>query len=236
MSMPAKGGQLSLRRGAVAMGLAAAATLCMVVLRLTHWDSSMLKGNELLMPWYEVASSGDGISPESVNVWTIPPRYFTAPPAPVHQDVTKWNGDHVLNGGNKEWAEEDAALHAFNMENWRNRILETQADRQKKQWRLQNYGKSGFTSKTVKVTPQAAAPAAGLGSGGASLRAIEKGIAQRIEKDMGLKTTGVKQAARAAARGAGGAVGGAAQEQKVLDLERSNRRKLNEIMRKMAGA
>lgn len=28
---------------------------------------------------------------------------------------TVWNGDHVLNGGNKEWAEEDAALHAFNM-------------------------------------------------------------------------------------------------------------------------
>ncbi len=34
---------------------------------------------------------------------------------PVQQDVTKWNGDHALNGGNKEWAEEDGALHAFNM-------------------------------------------------------------------------------------------------------------------------
>ena len=31
------------------------------------------------------------------------------------QDLTKWNGDHALNGGNKEWAEEDGALHAFNM-------------------------------------------------------------------------------------------------------------------------
>jgi hypothetical protein len=47
------------------------------------------------------------------------------------QDPTKWNGDHVLNGGNKEWAEEDAALHAYNMENWRNKILETQLHRQK---------------------------------------------------------------------------------------------------------
>ncbi len=26
-----------------------------------------------------------------------------------------FNGDSTLNGGNKEWAEEDAALHAFNM-------------------------------------------------------------------------------------------------------------------------
>jgi hypothetical protein len=34
---------------------------------------------------------------------------------PVQQDVTKWNGDNSLNGGNKEWAEEDGALHAFNM-------------------------------------------------------------------------------------------------------------------------
>ena len=26
-----------------------------------------------------------------------------------------FNGDSSLNGGNKEWQEEDAALHAFNM-------------------------------------------------------------------------------------------------------------------------
>ena len=29
--------------------------------------------------------------------------------------TAEWNGDHVLNGGNKEWPEEDAALHAFNL-------------------------------------------------------------------------------------------------------------------------
>jgi hypothetical protein len=29
--------------------------------------------------------------------------------------TAEWNGDHVLNGGNKEWSEEDAALHAFNL-------------------------------------------------------------------------------------------------------------------------
>ena len=30
-----------------------------------------------------------------------------------------WNGDNVLNGGNREWAEEDAALHAYNMVGFR---------------------------------------------------------------------------------------------------------------------
>jgi hypothetical protein len=29
--------------------------------------------------------------------------------------VAVYNGDSTLNGGNKEWEEEDAALHAFNM-------------------------------------------------------------------------------------------------------------------------
>uniref|UniRef100_A0A7S0VN68 Uncharacterized protein n=1 Tax=Hemiselmis tepida TaxID=464990 RepID=A0A7S0VN68_9CRYP len=52
------------------------------------------------------------------------------------QKTTVWNGDHVTNGGNKEWAEEDAALHAWNMQNWRNKILDKQIERQAKQWRL----------------------------------------------------------------------------------------------------
>ena len=66
----------------------------------------------LSQPWYESVSTGDGTGPESVNVWSIPP---TISYANTFQDPTKWNGDHVLNGGNKEWAEEDAALHAYNM-------------------------------------------------------------------------------------------------------------------------
>ena len=59
-----------------------------------------------MQPWYEVASTGDGISPESVNIWTIPPK-LVVPPVPAAgalrgnppgvtvQDPTKWNGDHV---------------------------------------------------------------------------------------------------------------------------------------------
>ena len=52
------------------------------------------------------------------------------------QDVTKWNGDHALNGNNKEWSEEDAAQHAFTLQEWRNRILDTQIEREKRQFYL----------------------------------------------------------------------------------------------------
>ena len=33
----------------------------------------------------------------------------------LHDVCLVYNGDSSLNGGNKEWQEEDAALHAFNM-------------------------------------------------------------------------------------------------------------------------
>ena len=51
------------------------------------------------------------VPPHSV----LPAVPVPADRGPVRQDLTKWNGDHALNGGNKEWAEEDGALHAFNM-------------------------------------------------------------------------------------------------------------------------
>ena len=55
----------------------------------------------------------------------VPSNLIQVVPAaagPVRQSETKWNGDHVLNGGNKEWAEEDSALHALNMVNLMIRI------------------------------------------------------------------------------------------------------------------
>ena len=122
----------------------------------------------LIMPWYEVASTGDGMGPETVTYWKLPPKAqmmqaqkadaeqelasdqidtsgkpkakaaalggFPAPPN-TYQEPTVWNGDHVLNGGNKEWAEEDAALHAYNMQRWRNKIIGEQIDRQRSQVR-----------------------------------------------------------------------------------------------------
>jgi len=77
----------------------------------------------------------------------VPPKVSLAssayPAGPVHQDLTKWNGDNALNGGNKEWAEEDGALHAFNMANWRVKILQTQLNKQKMMWQLMHSVKSG---------------------------------------------------------------------------------------------
>eukprot|EP00281_Chroomonas_sp_CCMP1168_P033248 CAMPEP_0206248612 /NCGR_PEP_ID=MMETSP0047_2-20121206/20463_1 /ASSEMBLY_ACC=CAM_ASM_000192 /TAXON_ID=195065 /ORGANISM="Chroomonas mesostigmatica_cf, Strain CCMP1168" /LENGTH=121 /DNA_ID=CAMNT_0053674269 /DNA_START=18 /DNA_END=380 /DNA_ORIENTATION=- len=108
------------------------------------------RGTELLLPWYEVSSIGDGVSPESVSVWDIPPIVSTAggqrvqfptgttaaAAAAAKPKGAVWNPDSTLSGGNKEWAEEDAALHAYNMENWRNKILNAQARREKAQWKL----------------------------------------------------------------------------------------------------
>ena len=148
---------------------------------------SKAKTQSLIMPWYEVSSTGDGMGPESVTYWKLPPKAqfmqaqkaeiekaaddaaqtlaaasidakatdtttlkdntkvvvvngaggFPAPPN-TYQEPTVWNGDHVLNGGNKEWAEEDGALHAYNMQRWRNKILGEQIDRQRSQWDLMN--------------------------------------------------------------------------------------------------
>jgi len=60
---------------------------------------------------------------------------FPVPPN-SYQNPTVWQGDHVLSGGNKEWAEEDAVLHAYNMQRQRNNIIVEQTDRQRSQWDL----------------------------------------------------------------------------------------------------
>ncbi|EKX41773.1 hypothetical protein GUITHDRAFT_153745, partial [Guillardia theta CCMP2712] len=96
----------------------------------------------LLLPWYETVSVGDGTGPESTSYWKVPPQTslrggFPAPPNNF-QDPTIWNADSVLNGGNKEWSEEDAALHAYNMQRWRNKILDEQVEKQENMWNLMN--------------------------------------------------------------------------------------------------
>jgi len=62
---------------------------------------------------------------------------FPAPPNSF-QLPTVWQGDHVASGGNKAWAEEDAALHAYNMQRWRTKQLDEQADQQRSMWDVQN--------------------------------------------------------------------------------------------------
>ena len=75
----------------------------------------------------------------------------------VKQYTSKWNADSALNGGNKEWAEEDGALHSLNMvpffihrkfrltingscvqANWRIKVLETELKNEKLQYHLMN--------------------------------------------------------------------------------------------------
>lgn len=58
-------------------------------------------------------TSSTELAPDDPVVFSI------LPPA---QRTTVWNGDHVTNGGNKQWAEEDQAMHALNMQNWRNKM------------------------------------------------------------------------------------------------------------------
>ncbi len=38
-----------------------------------------------------------------------------------------WQGDHVVSGGQPEWAAEDAAQHALNLANWRIKLLQVRA-------------------------------------------------------------------------------------------------------------
>lgn len=45
-------------------------------------------------------------------------------PYNTYQYPTVWNGANVLSAGNPEWAEEDAAIHASNLANWRIKLLQ----------------------------------------------------------------------------------------------------------------
>lgn len=62
------------------------------------------------------------------TVLAPPPQPWGAAPVAVgpnaYQYPTVWSGDHVLSGGQPEWAAEDAAQHALNLDNWRIKILQ----------------------------------------------------------------------------------------------------------------
>lgn len=197
------------------------------------------------MPWYEVASSGDGLGPESVNMWKVPPTATFVHPN-TFQDPTKWNGDHVLNGGNKEWAEEDAALHAYNMENWRNKILQTQLRRQKQQYMLMNTGgpptagalQSGTRQSLRLQQPQAAAATSSTSE--STVAAAAAAAAAATEKqDLGAMVKQLSSALlhpkRAAARGRGrrDSREGGSEDKQLVKLEEGNQQLLRRILRQL---
>jgi hypothetical protein len=221
-------------RWAIAALGGAAIVACLVLVAIVPGGG---RRAERLMPWYEVASAGDGLGPESVNMWKVPPTAtFVHPNA--FQDPTKWNGDHVLNGGNKEWAEEDAALHAYNMENWRNKILQTQLHRQKQQYMLMNTGgppNSGkrSTSQSLAIsTPQSTVAAAAAASAAAAAAATEK-------QDLGLMMKQLSKALvhpkKAGTRGRSSRdrSGGSSEDAQLVKLEEGNQTLLRRILRQL---
>lgn len=54
-------------------------------------------------------------APMPAPYWQVGPNAYQLP--------TVWSGDHVLSGGQAEWAAEDAAQHALNLANWRIKLL-----------------------------------------------------------------------------------------------------------------
>lgn len=198
--------------------------------------------SELLMPWYEVASDGDGLGPESVNMWKVPPHAsFVHPNA--FQDPTKWNGDHVLNGGNKEWAEEDGALHAYNMENWRNKILQTQLSRQRQQYMLMNTGgppnagalKSASSSQSLRQQPRSSSRVSQstvAAAAAAAAAATEKQDLGAMVKQLSVALIHPKKAvssSRSSSRR--GAASTATKE--LVKLEEGNQRLLRRVLRQL---
>ena len=184
-----------------------------------------------MQPWYEVATNGDGLSPESVNVWKVPPTVAYAHPN-TFQDPTKWNGDHVLNGGNKEWAEEDAALHAYNMENWRNKILQTQLNRQKQQYLLMNVGgPAGGALKSnvgealrLQQAPIQARQASSQGRQAPATKAAPAPATTIQTQDLGNQLLKVFKAA---------SKGRSRTDKELVKLEKGNQRLLRRLLRRL---
>lgn len=207
---------------------------------------SCLVLTSLVQPWYEVASDGDGLGPESVNMWKVPPHASFVHPNSF-QDPTKWNGDHVLNGGNKEWAEEDGALHAYNMENWRNKILETQLQRQRQQYMLMNMGgppnagalksKSGQSLRQLQAQSSShVSQSTVAAAAAAAAAATEKQDLGAMVKQLSAALIHPKNAELPEGRGVrnrGEIGGGRSATKELVKLEEGNQRLLRRVLRQL---
>jgi hypothetical protein len=58
----------------------------------------------------------------------------------AYQYPTVWEGAHVLSGGEKTWAAEDAAEHALNLANWRIKLLKAHKEQRRIQGELMKVG------------------------------------------------------------------------------------------------
>ena len=101
--------------------------------------------------------------------------FGTAYGAPVgyntYQAPTLWSGDHVVSGGQPEWAAEDAAQHALNLANWRIKLLQAKLEQAKLAAKVMNVAAPGAS--------MAGATAPGLKSDSrtqSELKAMQKGL------------------------------------------------------------
>lgn len=86
----------------------------------------------------------------------------------AYQYPTVWSGDHVVSGGQPEWASEDAAQHALNLANWRIKLLQAKLQQAKLASQVMNVG-SPLSQTSAKVSSSDEAQLAGLRKGLASL-------------------------------------------------------------------
>jgi len=61
----------------------------------------------------------------------------------TYQAPTVWQGDHVVSGGQPEWAAEDAAQHALNLANWRIKLLQAKLEQAKLAAKVMNVATPG---------------------------------------------------------------------------------------------
>ncbi|KAJ1470257.1 hypothetical protein T484DRAFT_1848503, partial [Baffinella frigidus] len=104
-----------------------------------------------------------GVFPATSVYTSYAPAYMMPPPmmpavAPqvnafqggnVFQQPTVWSGDDVLSGGQLQWAAEDAAQHALNLDNWRIKILESK----RRQAELQAEIREASTASGLQSSP-----------------------------------------------------------------------------------
>merc|ERR1712216_346690 len=112
--------------------------------------------------------------PLAPTVLAPPPvqPYGALPVGPnVYQYPTIWSGDSVLSGGQPEWAAEDAAQHALNLNNWRIKILDAKKQQAKLAAKVMNVAAPGAS--------MAGTTAPGLKSDSrtqSELKAMQKGL------------------------------------------------------------
>ena len=89
----------------------------------------------------------------------------------AYQAPTVWQGDHVVSGGQPEWAAEDAAQHALNLANWRIKLLQAKLEQAKLAAKVMNVATPG-TSASKSITSD---------SENAELKAMQKGLGKTLD-------------------------------------------------------